>query len=244
MRKKIDILFQSDSLLAIEKPTGILSVPDRYNQQRPSIAIDLLEEYPTARPLHRLDTDTSGVILFCLLPEAFGWYSDQFENKSVHKKYLALSDGRCMMESGMIDKPLFTQDDGKVIITRKGKASQTEWLVKERFRFHTLFELHPLSGRTHQIRVHLASIGHPIVGDPVYGGSKGFYLSSIKGKNKYKLSADLEVERPIISRVALHASSISIRDFENQQPLVISSDLPKDMRVAVTKLRQWSALDQ
>jgi len=241
MKKKATVLFQNESLLAVDKPAGVLSVPDRFNAQRPNLATDLLPDFPTARPLHRLDTETSGVLLFCLMPEAFGWYSDQFENKTVVKKYLAIAEGRCMEDSGLIDQPLFTQTDGKVIIARKGKPSQTEWEVKERFRSHTVFELHPLTGRTHQIRVHLSSIGHPVVGDTVYGSFGPLFFSTLKGK-KYKLSAELEEERPLMSRTALHAISLRILEYNTDTLIHLDSELPKDMRVSLVQLRQWSGI--
>lgn len=244
MKNKPEILFQNQTLLALNKPSGILSVPDRYNADRSSLASFITETFPEARPLHRLDMETSGVLLFCLDKDAFGWYSDQFEARTVHKKYLALSDGRCVAESGEIDAPLFTTGTGKVTIHKRGKSSQTKWVVLEQFKHHTFFELTPLTGRTHQIRVHLSSIGHPVLGDIMYGSNGPLLLSALKGKGKYKLGRDKEQENPIIQRIALHASSITISDYATRELIDVHAPLPKDMQVGLNKLRQFAAISK
>jgi len=242
MKNRPAVLFQNETILAMDKPAGFLSVPDRYNEEKPSLASFVLADFPSARPLHRLDFETSGVVLFCLQPEAFGWYSDQFEKRIISKRYTAITEGRLVKEEGLIDEPLFTLSTGTVVISKRGKASQTEWKLLEGFKHHSLVEANPLTGRTHQIRVHLSSIGHPIVGDTLYGSGGPLYLSALKGKNRYRLGKDEEEERPLISRIALHASGISFDDFTTHSRLVVESGLPKDMKVAYAKLHQYSGL--
>ena len=243
MKDPIEVLYQNDTIIAINKPPGFLSVPDRYNEDKPSVAQKLLNKFPTARPLHRLDFETSGVLLFCMSPDAFSWYSDQFENKIISKTYLAIVEGRSQEDEGLIDQPLFTQSNGRVIISKRGRQSQTHWQISERFQHHTLIEVKPLTGRTHQIRVHLSSIGHPLLGDVTYGSSGPLFLSTLKGRNRYHLSKDAESEHPLISRTALHASKITFNDFLSQKPVTIECPMPKDMNVALVKLRQYSSID-
>jgi 23S rRNA pseudouridine955/2504/2580 synthase/23S rRNA pseudouridine1911/1915/1917 synthase len=244
MKNRPAVLFQNDSLVAIDKPTGFLSVPDRYHEEKPSISTWILREFPSARPLHRLDFESSGILLFCIQPDAFGWYSDQFQNRTITKKYTALSEGRSVDDEGFIDQPLLTEHTGKVIISKRGKSSQTRWKVVERFLHHSLIEAFPLTGRTHQIRVHLASIGLPIVGDTKYGGEGQLFLSSIKGKHRYHLSKNEDEERPILSRTALHASGLSCKDFSTGDMIHIESELPKDIHVSIRKLQQWAGLSK
>ncbi len=244
MKNKPEVLYINDSIVALAKPSGLLSVPDRYKADRLSLASLILHTYPDARPLHRLDMETSGVLLFCLRPDAFGWYSDQFEHRTISKKYIAISEGRCLIPEGEIDEPLFNQGTGKVVINKKGKPSQTIWRLLESFRHHSLFEITPITGRTHQIRVHLSFIGHPVVGDLNYGSKGPLFLSSLKGKNKYKLGKDAEEERAIINRVALHASTITFNDFETKKSIEVTAPLSKDMHVGLSKLRQYTALSK
>lgn len=240
MIPKIKVLFENSTVLAIDKPSGLLSIPDRYHDDKPSAFGLVLDAYPSARPLHRLDFETSGILLFCLQPDAFGWYSDQFEKRTAIKTYTALVEGQIREEHGRIDEPLFTLETGKVIISKKGKASQTEWSLLQRFRTYSLVEAHPLTGRTHQIRVHFASIGHPVVGDVVYGAKGPLFVSDIKGKKKYKLSKDEEEERPLLGRLALHASGMIIHEFASGHRIVIHSELPKDISATIRQLERWA----
>ena len=243
MKDKSEILFENESIIAVNKPSGILSVPDRYKPEKFSIANWILSSYPLARPLHRIDYETSGVLVFCILPEAFGWYSDQFEKREVSKTYLAIVEGRTLEDEGLIDQALYTLSTGKVIISKRGKESQTRWKTIERFLHHTLIEANPLTGRTHQIRVHLSSIGHPVLGDISYGSSGPLFLSSLKGRHRYRLGKDEESERPLLSRTALHALRIELKDYHSKKSVSIECPLPKDMNVVLQKLRQYSSIN-
>lgn len=241
MKDKSEILFENESIVAINKPSGILSVPDRFNHDRFSLATWILSSYPLARPLHRIDFETSGVLLFCILPEAFGWYSDQFENRSVSKTYQVIVEGRMKEDEGLIDQPLYMQSNGKVTVSKRGKESRTRWNTLERFVNHSFVEANPLTGRTHQIRVHFSFIGHPILGDMTYGSAGPLFLSSIKGRKRYHLGKD-EEERPLLARTALHSSRIGFTDYTSGEPLKIESPLPKDMSVVLQKLRQYASI--
>jgi len=239
MKGSPEIVYQDDTLLAVCKPSGLLSVPDRYDPGIPSAYSIILRSFSTARPLHRLDVQTSGILLFCLDPEAFGFYSDQFTERTVVKRYVALVEGRPAIEEGRIDLPLHTDAGGKVTVSKRGKPSTSFYRIKEAFRHHSLLELQPMSGRTHQLRVHLAAIGHPIVGDVTYGGSAGLFLSDLKGKRNYKLAADQESERPLIGRTALHAQALTIRSLSSGESLRVECPLPKDLAVGLDKLRRY-----
>lgn len=244
MKDLPEILFENDTLAALYKPSGLLSVPDRYRDDKLSASLWILSKYPDARPLHRLDFETSGILLFCKNPDAFGWYSDQFEQRTVSKTYQAIVEGKILQTEGLIDQPLYTQSTGKVIISKRGKYAQTKWHLIERFQQHSFIEANPLTGRTHQIRVHLSSLGHPVLCDTTYGASGPFYLSAVKGKNKYRLGKDELEERPLFDRTALHASGIEINDYKTKSNISIECPLPKDISIVLQKLKQYSAVNK
>jgi tRNA pseudouridine32 synthase / 23S rRNA pseudouridine746 synthase len=166
----ISILFEDADIVAVDKPEGLAAIPER----RPE-AGSLLESLESQRDerlfiVHRIDKDTSGLIVFARNAQAHRFISQQFEARQVEKSYLALVHGVLGEDAGTIDRPLHQCGSGRVAVDpERGKPSVTDFRVVERFGAHTLIEAHPRTGRRHQIRVHLYHLGHAIVGDRLYG---------------------------------------------------------------------------
>ena len=167
----LTVLHADDDIVVLDKPSGLLSVAGK----DPSLA-DCLEarvkgRWPTAAMAHRLDKDTSGVLVMCLNKKALGHVGQEFEQRRAKKSYVARVWGNMEGESGRVDLPLATDWESKPrqrVDYERGRASQTDWLVEAREDGITRVRLHPLTGRTHQLRVHMLSLGHPILGDPFY----------------------------------------------------------------------------
>lgn len=236
-KKTIDILADTPQFVAIHKPSGMLSIPDR-EQSEVSLREMLDEAYGKVFTVHRLDRDTSGVILFAKNSAAHQYFSAQFEGREVHKYYLGFVHGQPQETSGSIDGPIMENPAkrGTMMIHTKGKPSLTDYTVVESFGILSLVQFQIHTGRTHQVRVHSKDMGHPIAVDPVYGDGQPIMLSSIK--RKFKLSKYEETERPLLGRLALHAWKIGFTDPDGKA-WEIEAPMPKDMSALLNQLRKW-----
>jgi 23S rRNA pseudouridine955/2504/2580 synthase len=226
------ILFEDDNYVVVNKPPFLSTLEDRHEKIN---LLRLARAYASdAQVCHRLDKDTSGVLAIAKNPEAYRHLSIQFEKRSVTKLYHAVADGIHMFQDTVVDQPILKQDDGLAKLSRRdGRPAVTYFTSMKSFRHHTLVACKPITGRMHQIRLHLAFLGAPITGDETYGG-KPFFLSHVK--RKFNLKKETE-EQPLMRRMALHAYSLQFADLsENIQ--TIEAPYPKDMQVLVKQLEQ------
>jgi tRNA pseudouridine32 synthase / 23S rRNA pseudouridine746 synthase len=164
------ILYEDDTILAVDKPVGLSTIPER-QAGKECLVHQLSAQYPLKIfVVHRLDKEVSGVILFAKNAPAHAWLNEQFNQRQVRKTYLALVHGIPDRDCAEIDKPIRLYGSGRMAVDwQRGKECLTVYQVREKFRNHSLVAAYPRTGRRHQIRVHLYSIGHPIAGDPLYG---------------------------------------------------------------------------
>lgn len=213
----VDVLYEDEDILAVNKPEGLVAVPERRRLEQ-----SLFEELCAERAeklyiVHRIDRETSGVIVFARNAEAHRQLNRQFETRSVEKVYLALVRGIISDDRGEIDKPLRQFGSGRVAVDdRRGKASVTEFRVLERLETFTLVDVRPYTGRRHQIRVHFYSIGHPIVGDPLYG------------------DGTIQSRYP---RLMLHAHRLSLR-LPSGGEITIEAPMPESFRRVLEKAHE------
>ncbi len=230
-----EIIFENDAFVAVNKPSGLLSIPDRAGQEI-SLKDILKQKYGEIYTVHRLDKDTSGLILFAKTEEAHKALSQLFEGRDMEKYYVGLVYGNMFTPSGSIDAPI-AQHPGKenrMMTHAKGKPSLTDYEVLEGFRLFSWVRFRIHTGRTHQIRVHMHHIGHPIVCDAVYGEGKPVFLSALK--RNFKLSKSAEEERPILSRLALHSEKLVFS--LNEETYQLEAPLPKDLKAVLQQLRK------
>jgi len=189
----LDIIYQDEDIVVLNKPYGLLSVPGREKRHWDSLALRILRVWPNACVVHRLDMATSGIIVLAMRKSAQSHMGRQFQQKIIDKTYYARVEGIISDNNGLIDLPIRCDWDNRprqIVDFEQGKSSQTQWQVVKREKQTTLVRLTPLTGRTHQLRVHMQQISHPIVGDEFYATNFGKTLSP--------------------QRLALHAASITL----------------------------------
>jgi len=168
---EIPILYVDEHIIVLNKPSGLLSVPGRDPAHRDSLQTRVQERFTQALTVHRLDMDTSGIVIMALHKEAHRHLSRQFEHKHCTKTYVCLVDGRVSADCGSVDLPLrcdWPNRPLQIVDHELGKKALTHWKVLERLPDRTRLELTPVTGRSHQLRVHCLSMGHPILGDRFY----------------------------------------------------------------------------
>lgn len=231
-----------DAILAVHKPSGMLSIPDRFDATKENLAALLSDIFGKVFVVHRLDKDTSGVMLFARTAKDHALLNTQFSKRSTRKKYIALVQGVPPETEGVIDVPIgedkFTQGKMRVDLHR-GKSAHTSYRVLESWRHCAFVELFPSTGRMHQLRVHCAHIGCPILCDPIYGNGTGFYLSSFKPGYKKKFD---EEEKPLLARLALHAYTITITHPRTAELVEFVSRIPEDMALTLKMLRKYASV--
>ena len=229
------IVFENENYLAINKPPYISTLEDRND---PTDILKLAREhFPDAQVCHRLDKETSGILIIARHPEAYRHFAIQLEKRLVKKVYHAVTNGIHEFENLEADQSIYSSNSKSRVDLREGKPALTLISTLETFKYHTLVKCFPVSGRLHQIRVHLAFHKAPICCDPTYGGDY-IYLSQLK--RNFTLAKSREEENPLIARVALHAHTIAFRDFDaGDQVIEVEAPYPKDFAVLLKQLRKY-----
>ncbi len=228
-------IWKDDAVLVIDKPAGLLSIPDGYRQETPYLLSVLEPEYGKLWIVHRLDRETSGVIVLARSAEAHHRLNDQFAGREVRKVYHAIVLGAPPWEETTVDEPLRKNGDRshRTVIDRvRGKPASTSLRVLERYPSHALVEARPHSGYTHQIRTHLAWLGFPLAGDPLYAPRQSDQQNTAPEDSGAVLP---------IHRVALHALQITFLHPTTGQGMTFSEPYPDDFSAALDWLRKHPA---
>jgi 23S rRNA pseudouridine1911/1915/1917 synthase len=248
---EIDVLYEDAHLLALDKPSGLLTSPANAEPDRPNLTTLLQAGIergsPWAKqggwaylmPAHREDAEVSGVLLLAKSKRVLATLADWFNSERLGACYLALAQGTPPENKFTADAKIArhpTRPGWMRVDSQRGKRSRTIFEVREKFAGFTLLRCEALTRRPHQIRVHLRYAGFPAVGDTAYGG-RALFLSSLK--RDYRLKPN-QAERPLISRPALHAESLTLPHPVTGAALTIAAPWPKDLTVAVKYLRRYA----
>jgi len=217
MESQIKIIQQDESILVLNKPAGLPVLPDGWEKDAPYLVKMLEEQFGRIFIIHRLDKITSGVMVFARTAEAHRSLNIQFENREADKTYHAIVEGNPKWDEKITRFPLLANVGKKhrtVVNDQKGKPSETRFRVLKQYQASALVEAKPMTGRTHQIRVHASALGHPLIGDILYGAS----------------------QTGLIQRPALHAYSLAFTHPETNKQISFTSEYPDDFVSALKRI--------
>jgi 23S rRNA pseudouridine1911/1915/1917 synthase len=237
LKNKIEIIYEDEHIIAINKPTGVSVTKDRSGLADISDLLDKqLKPEPPLRLIHRLDKGTSGIMIMGKTLEAQSLFSSGFEKRLFKKTYLVLVSGYVSSPKGRIKAPIARslRDVKQMCISAKrGKESITDFKLLAEFGIVSLIAAMPVTGRTHQIRVHCANRNMPLAIDPVYGGKKPIMLSDYKAG--YGVTRGKK-ENPLIERLTLHAYQLELPKTDLTEPMTLVAKLDKKFAAAVKML--------
>ena len=226
------VIFENDDYLVVNKPPFLATLDERVGGA-PNMLRLARQEHDDIQAAHRLDRETSGALAFAKNPAAYRHLAMQFENREVKKQYHAVVWGAPQLTDEVVTRSIETTTRGKARLAYKGKPAETHFTTLETYARHALVLCEPVTGRMHQIRLHLMYLQAPIVGDKDYGG-EDFFLSSLKKKFNLK---DGQEEQPFIKRFALHALRLQFTGLDGEE-ISVEAPYPKDFRVLVEVLGQ------
>jgi 23S rRNA pseudouridine1911/1915/1917 synthase len=238
--RHFEVLYEDADVLALDKPAGLPMHPTA-KFYRNTLTSLLRERYPeeALQIAHRIDRETSGVLLVARTPSSASWLKRAFARRAVDKSYLALVKGQ-PDDEGVIDQPIKLLDTPSHVMmgpAADGLKAVTRFRIVRRFAEHALCAAHPETGRQHQIRVHLAAIGHPIVGDKIYGAGERYFMRACDEEASLgRISAELLAIFDGLPRHALHAHRLTFPHPRTRAPMTIESPLPPDLVRYVAQL--------
>jgi len=237
------VIHSDDDIIVLNKKSGLCVAADRYDEEAPRLDLIAQEEFGKLFAVHRIDKDTSGIVVYARNEAAHKNLCDQFAARKVHKIYHCLVRGRPLWSDLKVTLPLMPDGDARhrtVVNKTRGKDSVTDFHFIGSCGPFSWIEARPLTGRTHQIRAHLSANNLSIVGDPLYSGNqRGVYLSELKKR----WNGDPEMERPLIDRLALHAWKISFTHPASGGQVEFVAPYPKDLEVTRKQLAKIFGVD-